>query len=262
MNPGPLVFLASFFALAVSWLGFVLAPQLQLGNRAEVIVEATGQPYPSMRPGIARQGEAVFRANGCYYCHSQQVRPKGFGSDVARGWGGRSGEVQSVNQDYLYDHPVMLGSQRVGPDLANIGLRQVNELAGLHETNEVVLHRTSEAQLLAHLYNPQATMRGSVMPPYRFLFEQRKLNVGEKPSVDALPSGLGVAEGYEVVPTADARALVAYLLSLRSDAVLFEAPPYPPPPGKTNAPAATTNAPAGTNAAATNAAATNAAPAK
>ena len=38
-------------------------------------------------------------------------------------------KVQSVDQDYLYDRPVMLGSQRVGPDLANIGRRQTNELA-------------------------------------------------------------------------------------------------------------------------------------
>jgi cytochrome c oxidase cbb3-type subunit 2 len=252
VNPAPLLFLASFFALAVSWLGFVLAPQLQLGRQSEVTVETTGQIYPSMRSGLARQGEAVYRANGCFYCHSQQVRPRGFGSDVARGWGGRPGEVQSVDQDYLYDRPVMLGSQRVGPDLANIGLRQANSMAGLHTTNEVILRQASERMLLAHLYNPQATMPGSMMPPFRFLFEQRKLQVGEKPSPDALPAMAGVPAGYEVVPTDDARALAAYLLSLRSDAVLFEAPPYPLPPSRTNAPAASTNAPPKVGAATTN----------
>ena len=274
MNPGPLLFLGSFFALAVSWFGFVLAPQLQLGRQAEVEIAATGQPYPSMRSGMARQGEAVYRANGCFYCHSQQVRPRGFGSDVARGWGGRAGEVQSVDQDYLYDRPVMLGSQRVGPDLANIGLRQINALPGqtnvvlpgqtnapqqtnellLQQINEVRLQETNEVRLLAHLYNPQATMHGSLMPPYRFLFEQRKLKVGEKSSAEALPDGLGAPAGYEVVPTEDARALAAYLMSLRSDTALFEAPPFPLPPAKTNAPAAkSTNAPVATKAAATNA---------
>ena len=184
MNPGPLLFLATFFALATSWLGFVLMPNLQLGRQPQVEIQATGQLYPSMRPGMARQGEVVYRANGCYYCHSQQVRPKGFGSDVARGWGGRAGEVQSVNQDYLYDHPVMLGSQRVGPDLANIGLRQ-----------------PSEALLLSHIYNPQAAMPGSLMPPFRYLFEKHKLKVGENPSADALPATAGAPAGYEVVPT-------------------------------------------------------------
>jgi len=237
VNPGPLLFLATFFALATSWLGFVLVPELQLGRQPQVEIAATGQPYPSMRPGMARQGEAVYRANGCYYCHSQQVRPKGFGSDIARGWGGRPGKVQSVDQDYLYDRPVMLGSQRVGPDLANIGLRQTNEVL-----------------LLSHLYNPQAAMHGSLMPPFRFLFEQRKLKVGEKPSDDALPASVGVPASYEIVPTDNARMLVAYLLSLHSDAILFETPP---PPGTTNAApaAATTNAPA---AGATNAPTTNA----
>ena len=223
---GPLLFLGTFFALAASWLGFVLAPQLQIGRQPQVLVEATGEMYPAMRSGLARQGEQIYRANGCYYCHSQQVRPKGFGADVERAWGGRSGQVQSVDQDYLFDQPVMLGSQRVGPDLTNLGLRQTNATL-----------------LLLHLYNPQLTMPKSVMPPYRYLFEKRKIKFGELASAEALPLGTGVATGYEVVPTEDARALVAYLTSLHSDAILFEAPPFPTPSNKVSA-AKSTNAPA------------------
>ncbi|MDB6023387.1 MAG: cytochrome-c oxidase, partial [Pedosphaera sp.] len=204
MNAGPLMFLATFFALAMSWLGFVLAPQLQIGNQNQVEIQSTGVLYPSMRPGLARQGEQVYRANGCNYCHTQQVRHKGFGADVERNWGGRAGVVQSVNEDYLYDRPVMLGSQRIGPDLTNIGLRQTNETL-----------------LMLQLYNPQALMSKSVMPPFRFLFEKRKLAFGAKPSAEALPQGLTGTPGYEVVPTDEARALVAYLLSLHSDGVLF-----------------------------------------
>ena len=89
------------------------------------------------------------------------------------------------------------------------------------------------------------------MPPYRFLFEKRSLSLGAKPSPEALPLDAGA--GWEIIPTDDARALVAYLLSLHSDAVLFETPPFPRP---TNAPpvVAATNAPAGaqTNSPATN----------
>jgi cytochrome c oxidase cbb3-type subunit 2 len=247
VNPGPLLFLATFFMMSVSWLGFVLMPQVQIGRQPQV--EVDGQFYPPMRPGMARQGEQVYRANGCFYCHTEQVRPKGFGSDVERGWGGRPGMVQSVAQDYLYDRPVMLGSQRVGPDLANIGRRQTNELA-----------------LLIHIYNPQLTMPKSVMPPYKFLFETRKLRAGESSSADALPVG-NTAPDEEVVPTDDARALAAYLLSLHSDGVLFETPPPPAPatntasstnalaantPSSTNAPAVATNAPATNAPAATN----------
>ncbi len=81
------------------------------------------------------------------------------------------------------------------------------------------------------------------MPPYRFLFETRK--IGAKPSPEALQFPTPVAPaGYEIVPKPEATALVAYLLSLRADAPLFEAPMTPPPgsaPPATNAPA--TNAP-------------------
>ncbi|MDB6020976.1 MAG: cytochrome-c oxidase [Pedosphaera sp.] len=237
MNAGPLMFLATFFALAMSWLGFVLAPQLQIGNQNQVEIQSTGVLYPSMRPGLARQGEQIYRANGCNYCHTQQVRRKGFGADVERNWGGRAGVVQSINEDYLYDRPVMLGSQRIGPDLTNIGLRQTNEML-----------------LMLQLYNPQALMSKSIMPPFRFLFEKRKLALGAKPSVEALPQGLTGTPGYEVVPTDEARALVAYLLSLHSDGVLFETPPFVAP---TNAVLVATSTNAPPPAAATNSAPTN-----
>jgi cytochrome c oxidase cbb3-type subunit 2 len=240
VNPAPLIFLATFFALATSWLGFVLVPQLQIGRQPQVEVKETGLMYPPRRPGLAKQGAEVYRANGCFYCHSQQVRPEGFGSDVERKWSGRPSKVQSVAQDYLYDEPVMLGSQRVGPDLANIGLRQTNEV-----------------WLLTHLYNPQLTSQGSTMPPYRFLFKKTKLKVGEAPSVEALPLDATTAPGYQIVPTEDAKALVAYLSSLHSEAIIFETP-------STNAPVpavTATNAPAGAAGTATNTPSTNA-PAK
>jgi cytochrome c oxidase cbb3-type subunit 2 len=223
--------------MAFSWLGFVLTPQLQLGRQGLAENKDTGFPYPSMRAGLARQGEQVYRANGCFYCHTEQARPKGYGSDVAREWGGRSNVVQNVAQDYVYDRPLMLGSQRVGPDLANIGRRQTNEMA-----------------FYMHLYDAKRMVEKSVMPPYRYLFAARTLRPNATASADALPLP-NVATGTEIVPTDDARALVAYLMSLHSEVPLFEAPPpLPPPTNKlvgatgTNAPAAstTTNAP-GTN---------------
>lgn len=230
MNAGPILFLATFFTLAVSWLGFVFTPQLQMGNQQQVVSPATGDLYPRMRPGMARQGEQVYRANGCVECHTQQLRPKGLGGDAER-WGGRNGVMQSVNEDYLYDSPAMLGTQRVGPDLANIGLRQTNETL-----------------LMLHLYNPQLTMTNSVMPPYRYLFEKRKpavgekLEIGKKPSADALPY-YPEMQGYEVVPTDAAKQLVAYLLSLHSDTLVFETPPFPAPTNAAPKAAATNSAP-------------------
>lgn len=146
-----------------------------------------------------------------------QVNIVPVGADISRGWGRR----RTVAQDYVYDLPVQLGTRRAGPDLANVGLRQP----------DVNWH-------LRHLYAPQIDVKNSTMPPYRYLFEQRKVGKGNPAEALALPAGVA-PEGFEIVPTDEARALAAYLVSLRADAPLFEAPftaPAPPAPA-TNAPA-------------------------
>ncbi len=148
-----------------------------------------------------------------------QVVVSALGPDMARGWGRR----RSVAQDYLYDLPVQPGSRRAGPDLANVGLRQP-------DVN----------WQLRHLYAPAADVPGSTMPPYRFLFELRK--VGKQSSARALQLSGDFAPpaGYEIVPTDDALALAAYLVSLRAEAPLFESPftaPAAPPVAATNSPA-------------------------
>ena len=130
------------------------------------------------------------------------------GSDIQRGWGKRA----TVSQDYLYDNPVQFGSLRVGPDLANYGTRAV-----------------PSALALQHLYSPQSTMPKSMMPPYRYLFNKRKMADGEKRAANALPAM--VEPGYEITPTPEAEALVAYLMSLDASASLAEAP-VPAPPVK------------------------------
>ena len=84
MNYGPLIFLAAFFALASSWCGFVLTPQLQIGRLQQTnAIGSAATPYPR---GAARAGAAgleVYRANGCAYCHSQQVGQTGTLLEVA-----------------------------------------------------------------------------------------------------------------------------------------------------------------------------------
>ena len=167
MNSGPSLFLGLFLAMAISWLAFVLEPQMQIGSLQQTNTVAVGAMpvmYPVGLPGDADQGAEVYRANGCAACHTQQARPNGDGNDLARGWGRR----RSVADDYIYDQPVMLGSQRVGPDLANAGLRM--------DANAV----------LARLYNPRALLGNgaSIMPPYPYLFEKRKIR--GVPSSDAL----------------------------------------------------------------------------
>jgi cbb3-type cytochrome oxidase cytochrome c subunit len=151
-----------------------------------------------------------------------QVKIMPSGPDIARGWGKR----RSVAEDFLYDQPVMLGSQRIGPDLADIGSRRPD----------------ANWQLL-HLFNPRLTVGDSVMPPYGFLFEKRR--IGRAPSPDALnlAGEFAPEPGYEIVPTDKAKQLVAYLLSLRADTVIFETPMYVAAIASTNAPGVLTNAP-------------------
>lgn len=371
MNHGPLLFLSALVSLSLSWFGFIFIPTWQLGgDQPEESVE-TGQMYPSPRPGLAQQGAEVYRANGCYYCHSQQVtqeqsdfdlsliaigpnpaalgrvlseevRPdlalaaavnalgrlpieiKGldrefaeyftnklmeagatikvatvvaapsaakpgeitapsvdtysviitsagkntaevakvllrirpsFGSgvtlpvvlarglskedldkinkklttagaktqvkmnlrgvDMDRGWGRR----RSVALDYLYDPVVMVGSQRMGPDLSNIGDRQHSR----------VWH-------LSHLYDPRIITSeesnagvDSLMPAYPYLFTKRPRSTPGTPGHQQAIRLAG--EQFEVVPKPEAEALVAYLQSLRSGPGLVEAPtPKAPAP--------------------------------
>ena len=218
MNNGPLLFLGILVTLVSSFWGLLLAPQLQIGRQQPVLIEATGETYPQPRPGMAQQGAEVYRSLGCAACHSQQVR--GFGGDRERGFAPRI----SVAQDFLHDSPVQLGSVRVGPDLANFGARQ---------TNDTVIFQ--------HLYRPQTMMPGSIMPPYRFLFDTHDSATNV---MTADGSFVLLNENKLVVPKPDALKLAAYLRSLKADVALYEAPipkvikpVTSPTPAATSAPA-------------------------
>jgi len=153
-------------------------------------IELSGTPPgPGVEPLTALQAEGrdVYVANGCSYCHTQQVRPlpqdKVFGRPSAPG-------------DFAYQTPEVLGSARTGPDLTNVGARQ-----------------PSSVWQLIHLYNPRAVVPESIMPSFDWMFRV----------VDAAPPGVApvpVPQAYApahgvVVPGRQAEVLVAYLLSLK-----------------------------------------------
>jgi cbb3-type cytochrome oxidase cytochrome c subunit len=138
-------------------------------------------------------------AGGC----KAEIQIIATGTDIARGWGVR----RSVAADFLYDYPVQPGSLRAGPDLANVGARLAN----------------ANWQLF-HLYAPRSVVKDSAMPPFRFLFEVRKIDDAPSPDALQLPNEFAPPAGYEVVPKPEARQLAAYLLSLRADVPLYEAP--------------------------------------
>ena len=200
------LFAGIFLTFALAWFGETVIPNIQLGNLQPQTDEDGGDIYPVDNSGIAARGRKVYVAEGCFYCHTQQVRGGQAGSDIDRGWGKR----QTVARDYIYTDPVVLGLTRNGPDLANEGTQQIDG-----KPIDAAWH-------YAHLYNPRSKVEGSFMPSFSYLFEPKKI-VGQR-SEDALKlEGVyAPANGYEVVPTSDAKALVAYLMSLDRSHALKE----------------------------------------
>jgi cytochrome c oxidase cbb3-type subunit 2 len=188
---GALLFLGLFAALGFSWAGIVLGSHRQLGNLAPYYDAGSSQSFPNGFPGVAAQGNLVYRDLNCASCHTQQVRREGFGSDEARGWGTR----ESVARDYIYQPYPQIGQSRNGPDLANLATRK------------------PKAPDAARLYQLLYAGRGG-MPAYAFLFETRKISGQAAEQALVLSGSAAPAAGYEVVPTKRAEALVSYLLSL------------------------------------------------
>src|SRR5260370_22271946 len=79
--------------------------------------------YPQPQSGMAERGRRVYAANGCVYCHSQQIRADYAANDIERKWGDR----RSAPRDYIFERPVFLGKMRMGQDLSNISTRAPTE---------------------------------------------------------------------------------------------------------------------------------------
>ncbi len=200
MNRGPFIFLGLFVILASSWLVTLDIPRAESGQLSALGTGADRLPRTST--GLAKQGREVYQELGCVACHTQQVRFSA-GNDLERGWGDR----QSVARDYIDQTPAFVGSQRIGPDLTNVGSRR---------SDANWLHR--------HFYNPQIDSPNSPMPPFSFLYEEREI-VGEgSDRALSLPSEYAPEAGKEIIPTRKAEALVAYIMSLKFDYDLPEAP--------------------------------------
>ena len=102
----------------------------------------------------------------------------------------------SAPGDFAYQTPELLGSERTGPDLTNIGVRQ-----------------PSVVWQYMHLYNPRAVVPESVMPAFDWMFQ---VVDHAPPGVTPIPLPKAYAPAVGVVvPTHEAQALLAYLLSLK-----------------------------------------------
>src|SRR5438132_1581394 len=298
----PLV-LGILATLAFSWLGLAYIPDLQIGHLDPQSDEEGTDIYPMPKSGMAERGRRIYVANGCFYCHSEQVRADYAASDIDRArdaapsppskWGDR----RSAPRDYIFDRPALLGKMRMGPDLANIGKAAPAEeeaapaqpspanpanpvppgasppaanaspppgnAAAQQNAKPTPQPSTPPAPAASpaqaatapspaaspsefpapysaawhhqHLYAPRSLNLDSDMPAYKFFYEKRR--VGGEQSADAINlRGEGApGEGWEIVPTYDAKRLVAYLMSLNQSHPLNEvkstAPPAATPPG-------------------------------
>src|SRR6185369_13907454 len=113
------LFIGIFGTFAFSWVGLTLIPTWQIGSLNPQSDEEGTDIYPRPQSGMFQRGAHVYAANGCVYCHSQQIRADYIADDIERKWGDR----RSAPRDYIFQRPVFLGKMRMGQDLANIGAR-------------------------------------------------------------------------------------------------------------------------------------------
>ena len=136
------------------WLFAVLTTvAISIGGLVEIVPMFTAKLGPEPMPGIAPYtaleiaGRDIYIREGCYTCHSQMVRP--MRAEMLRyGEWTRAGE-------YAYDHPFLLGSRRIGPDLQRVG------------------GKYPDTWHYEHMRDPRSTSPGSIMPAYTWLLEQR-----------------------------------------------------------------------------------------
>jgi len=203
MNRTILLALGITLTIAASVTGLVIIPNWQFQG-LKPVVKSTGLQYPEQWFGEAHSGRGIYINQGCIYCHTQQVREKNYGGDIRRGWGTR----RSVPRDYIFDRPHQLGTMRTGPDLASIGARQ-----------------PSTDWHALHLYDPQITSPGSVMPRFNYLFrELTDSDVNRLPAnAIKLPDNYARGNIRFIVPNERGTQLITYLKRLNQSFPLPEA---------------------------------------
>lgn len=120
-----------------------------IGGIVEIVplfyVDNTIEKVEGVRPysPLELAGRNIYVREGCYVCHSQQIRPM---RDEVERYGHYSLAAES-----MYDHPFQWGSKRTGPDLARVG------------------NRYSDEWHVRHLADPRSVVRESIMPKYGYL---------------------------------------------------------------------------------------------
>jgi cytochrome c oxidase cbb3-type subunit I/II len=117
-----------------------------------LVVKSNIPTISSVKPytPLELQGRDLYIREGCNNCHSQMIRP--FRSEVKR-----YGEY-SKSGEFVYDHPFLWGSKRTGPDLHRVG------------------QKYNDNWHFNHMWDPQSTSSGSIMPGYKWLFDNEAMD--------------------------------------------------------------------------------------
>jgi cytochrome c oxidase cbb3-type subunit I/II len=144
-----------------------------------ILVKSNIPTITSVKPytPLELEGRDLYIREGCVGCHSQMIRP--FRSEVER-----YGEYAKAGE-FVYDHPFLWGSKRTGPDLLRIG------------------GKYSDSWHLNHMYDPQSTSSGSIMPAYQWLVLNEHDRSDIQGKMEAMVS-LGVPYTEEEIANAEA----------------------------------------------------------
>jgi cytochrome c oxidase cbb3-type subunit I/II len=179
------------------WVPFTILAfvAIAIGSIIEMIptfmVKSNVPTIESVKPitPLELQGRDIYIREGCYLCHSQQVRP--FRSEVVR-----YGEYSKAGE-FVYDHPYLWGSRRSGPDLARAGVKggKMYKNAAWHYN---------------HMLNPAEVVENSIMPRYPWMINNDLDNSLVPAKINALRIvGVPYPEGYEDQAVADLEAQAA-----------------------------------------------------
>lgn len=129
---------------------------LILGIMITIIIPALGTPGPSQLAHIYTpeelHGRQIYQREGCWYCHTQQVRAP----EVGLGTVQLPGDIgpESLAGDYAWQKPLFWGTERQGPDLAHVASRPYGAVKEWH---------------IVHFKDPRLIAPGSIMPSFAHL---------------------------------------------------------------------------------------------
>lgn len=143
-----------------------------------IVVKSNIPTITSVKPytPLELEGRDLYIREGCVGCHSQMIRP--FRSEVER-----YGEYSKAGE-YVYDHPFLWGSKRTGPDLMRVG------------------GKYSDSWHFNHMWDPQSIHEKSIMPGYKWLFDNKPLDISDIETKMRVMVKLGVSYSEEDIANA------------------------------------------------------------